>query len=232
MITVECKEITKSYGEQETKVLALRGITFQAYKGELLMLVGPSGCGKTTLLSIISGIMSQDSGTCHIYGQDLSTLSSSTLTEYRGKNIGFVFQTLNLIPTLTALENIAIPLILAGVLKLEALRRAEDLLSKVGLHSRRDAYPPHMSGGEKQRVAICRGCIHMPRLIVCDEPTSALDHQTGIAVLQLFREIALTQESTLIIVTHDARILEFADRILHLDDGRIVSLEDNHSSIR
>ncbi|MBS0623351.1 MAG: ABC transporter ATP-binding protein [Verrucomicrobia bacterium] len=230
MIAVECIDVTKSYGDKETSTQALRGISLEAYAGELLMLVGPSGCGKTTLLSIISGIMRQDSGMCYVYGQDLSVLSQTELTAYRGANIGFIFQHFNLIPTLTAIENVSIPLVLSGVEKSVAFEHAEKLLERVGLSSRKHAYPPHMSGGEQQRIAICRGCVHAPRLIVCDEPTSALDHHTGIEVLKLFRDIALSRDSSLIIVTHDARIFDFADRILRLDDGRIVSVKHNHHS--
>jgi len=225
MKTVICTEITKTYGDEDTKVQALKGVNLHASQGELLMLVGPSGCGKTTLISIISGIMHQDSGSCIVYHQELSALSPAELTAYRGKNIGFIFQGFNLIPTLSALENVMIPLILAGEDPIAIKDKAEYLLQRVGLYARRHAYPSHMSGGEQQRVAICRGCIHAPRLIVCDEPTSALDQPTGVKVLELFKELASEQNSTLIIVTHDARIFSFADRILRLNDGHIVSEE-------
>ena len=228
MRTVLCEKITKTYGDEETKVMALRGIDLEAHTGELLMLVGPSGCGKTTLLSIISGIMTHDDGKCIIFDKDIDTMTMEEKTAFRGENIGFIFQNFNLIPTLTAHENTAVPLILAGVDKNEALERAAEMLERVGLKKRMNAMPPHMSGGEQQRVAVCRGCIHKPRLVVCDEPTSALDHETGMKVMELFKEIALSEDSTLIIVTHDARIFEFADRILRLDDGRIISVDKNH----
>ncbi|MCH9608640.1 MAG: putative ABC transporter ATP-binding protein YknY [Chlamydiales bacterium] len=227
-IAVNCKNIIKTYGDEETKVHALRGINLEALQGELLMLVGPSGCGKTTLLSIISAIMDQDSGMCEIFGEDITVMSSAEKTAFRGRNIGFIFQSLNLIPTLTSLENTAVPLILDGVDKEEALQRAEEMLGKVGLHKRAHAYPPHMSGGEQQRVAVCRGCIHRPKLVVCDEPTSALDHKTGVQVMELFKEIVLSTESTLIVVTHDSRIYNFADRILRMDDGQVVETIKNH----
>jgi putative ABC transport system ATP-binding protein len=228
MITVHCKEIKKSYGDEETLVHALRGISFEASQGELLMLVGPSGCGKTTLLSIISGILRADSGECTILGQNLAHFKDDPLTIFRGENIGFIFQNFNLIPTLTAIENVSIPLVLSGMNKWDALKEAASLLARVGLKERAHALPIHMSGGEQQRVAICRGCIHKPKLIVCDEPTSALDHETGQAVLSLFKEIALTKESCLVIVTHDARIFDFADRILKMEDGLIVGIDKNH----
>lgn len=227
MKAVVCNQITKSYGDEETRVQALRGIDLEAYVGELLMLVGPSGCGKTTLLSIISGIMDQDSGDCLIFDENLGKMTMEEKTAFRGKNIGFIFQSFNLIPTLTAVENTAVPLILSGVEMAEALKRAEAILERVGLKKRLHALPTHMSGGEQQRVAVARGCIHHPRLVVCDEPTSALDHQTGLQVMQMFKEIALTKDSTLIIVTHDARIFEFADRILRMDDGRVVGIDKN-----
>ncbi len=227
MKAVTCRSIKKSYGDEETKVTALCGIDLEAEVGELLMIAGPSGCGKTTLLSIISGIMTQDDGECLVFDEAINSMSSLHRTAYRGKNIGFIFQSFNLIPTLTALENIAVPLMLAGIDPQQALKRAEAMLERVGLHERKDALPTHMSGGEQQRVAVCRGCIHAPRLIVCDEPTSALDHKTGIQVLNLFKEMALTKESTLIIVTHDARIFEFADRVLKMDDGVIVGVQKN-----
>ncbi len=222
MNAVVCKQIEKSYGTADTRVQALRGVSMEAKLGELLMLVGPSGCGKTTLLSIISGILRQDHGECWIQGVELSQLSSDARTEFRRAHIGFIFQSLQLVPSLTALENITIPLLLAGIDEKEAADRASVLLDRVGLSKRKDAYPKHMSGGEQQRVAICRGCIHTPPIIVCDEPTSALDHQTGMAVMSLFQEITHTYNCCLILVTHDARIFEFADRILRLDDGHII----------
>ncbi|MFN0065033.1 MAG: ABC transporter ATP-binding protein [Chlamydiales bacterium] len=224
---VVCQDLKKSYGSGETSVKALRGISFTSEVGELLMLVGPSGCGKTTLLSIISSILDQDSGQCLIFGKNLNAMKNDKRTEYRGKHIGFIFQQFNLIPSLTALENTAIPLIINGENKEQAFALAAELLDCVGLKNRMYAFPREMSGGEQQRVAICRGCIHSPEVIVCDEPTSALDHATGMRVMELFREIALTKESSLIIVTHDSRILHFADKILEMEDGKIISQSTN-----
>jgi putative ABC transport system ATP-binding protein len=225
--SIVCNEIKKVYGEGLAKTVALRGVSFQAYAGELLMLAGPSGCGKTTLISIISGIMEQDGGECTLYGTNLNRLNSDDKLLYRKTNVGFIFQSFNLIPTLTAAENVSIPLILNGVEKDEAVGRACEILEKVNLGHRTNALPATMSGGEQQRVAICRGCIHRPRLIVCDEPTSALDHKTGEKVMELFKKIALDHDSSLLIVTHDTRIFSYADRILHMDDGRIAHEQKN-----
>lgn len=223
-LSVHCQEVKKTYGTGLAKVEALRGITFESYTGELLMIVGPSGCGKTTLLSIISGILSQDSGSCLIFGKDINRLENDEKVRYRGQHIGFIFQSFNLIPMWTALENTMVPLLLNGEEREAAYAKARELLERIGLGKRMDAFPREMSGGEQQRVAICRGCIHKPDVIVCDEPTSALDHSTGLSVMEMFKE--LTAESSLIIVTHDTRIFDFADRILHIEDGRIVNEVD------
>ncbi|MCB1181586.1 MAG: ABC transporter ATP-binding protein [Chlamydiia bacterium] len=224
---VVCRSIKKKYGHGVTQVTALRGIDLEVRKGELLMVVGPSGCGKTTLLSIISAILSQDSGECLVYGHNLQQESGENKTLYRGQHIGFVFQAFNLIPMLNGIENVSIPLILNGVPSKEAAERSKELLIRVGLKERIMAFPSDLSGGEQQRVAIARSCIHNPKLIVCDEPTSALDHQTGIAILELFKEIVSVQQCALIIVTHDQRIFEFADRILKMDDGKIIGEQRN-----
>ncbi len=219
---VKCQNLTKTYGEEEARVEALRGINLEAHANELLMLVGPSGCGKTTLLSVISGILSFDAGNIHVFGEDIGNMNEVEKTAFRKKNIGFVFQALHLIPTWTALENASIPLLLNGVSEEDAYARGAEMLNKVGLAHRKDALPLHMSGGEQQRVAICRGCVHEPRLIICDEPTSTLDHQTGIHVVELIKEVAVSEDKAVIIVTHDDRIFGFADRILRMDDGRII----------
>lgn len=231
-LAVSCRNIRKHYGTKLSRVDALRGVTFESHVGELLMIVGPSGCGKTTLLSIISSILDQDEGECLIYGNNVNSFKDEERVRYRGKNIGFIFQNFNLIPMLTALENTALPLVINGENKELALRYAAEKLAEVGLEKRMDAYPHQMSGGEQQRVAICRGCIHNPKIIVCDEPTSALDHKTGVQVMQMFKKMALRRDSALIIVTHDARIFEFADRILEMEDGRIIRTKMNGKTWR
>lgn len=222
---VTCKNIIKTYGSGEAMVTALRGIDLEVKAGEILMLVGPSGCGKTTLISIISTILQQDAGECLIFGKNLNSLPEKEKTYYRGKHIGFVFQSFNLIPSLTAKENVSVPLILNGVQRKIALEKAELLLESINLKERIDHFPSELSGGEQQRVAIARGCIHDPELIVCDEPTSALDHQTGEKVLELLTDLAIKNEKALLIVTHDSRIFHFAHRIAKMDDGKIISIQ-------
>ena len=220
-LAVRCDDIVKTYGTGSSQVVALRGVDLDVKAGELLMLVGPSGCGKTTLISVIAGILDPDSGECHVFGQDLPRMGNSEKTRYRGQTIGFVFQAFNLLPTLTAAENASVPLLINGMKRREAVDRAKNMLSRVGLGDRTNAMPSQLSGGQQQRVAIARALVHGPRLIVCDEPTSALDEKTGHTVMELMREIALGEDRSLIGVTHDARIFSFADRIAKMNDGRV-----------
>ena len=224
-MAVFCKSVTKSYVTGPTKVMALRGVDLQVRTGELLMLVGPSGCGKTTLISVVAGILDHDDGECLVFRQDLRGMGQTKKTLYRGQNVGFVFQAYNLLPTLTALENVSVPLLILGVPRSEAQSRARAILVQVGLEDRLSALPAQLSGGQQQRVAIARALIHGPKLIVCDEPTSALDADTGQRVMEVLRNAALTADRALIIVTHDNRIFNFADRIARMEDGRIVSVE-------
>lgn len=225
-IAVECRNLTKSYGVGPSRTVALRGIDLTIRRGELLMLVGPSGCGKTTLISIIAGILSQDSGSCWVLGEEINSLSNGARTAFRGKQLGFVFQAFNLIPALTAAENVAVPLLISGIPRKEAVERANGMLARVGLGDRGRSLPAELSGGQQQRVAIARSLISSPHLIVCDEPTSALDEANGHQVMELFREIALAEDRVLLIVTHDTRIFSFADRIAQMNDGHIVEIHD------
>ena len=226
-LAVRCQNLTKTYDTGGQIVTALNGINLNIPMGELMMLVGPSGCGKTTLISVIAGILDQDSGLCELFGENLQRFSSKEKLQFRARNIGFVFQTFNLLPALNAAENVAIPLIINGMNRHLAERKAIELLTQVGLGERWTSLPSQLSGGQQQRVAIARALIHNPRLIVCDEPTSALDHETGLNVMHLLKSVALQKDRSLVIVTHDARIFEFADQVAVMDDGHIIDVKDS-----
>lgn len=220
---IVCKNIHKFYGEGTSRIEALRGVDLIINKGELRLLMGPSGSGKTTLISIISGILTQDSGECLLNNINLNHLPDREKTAYRGNHIGFVFQIFNLIPSLTIEENISIPLLLNGVPRKEACERADEILKEFGMGDKIGVFPRELSGGQQQRVAIARAIAHNPEFIVCDEPTSFLDHETGTKIMELLKEMVIKKGLTLIVVTHDPRIVRFADKIDYLEDGRIVS---------
>jgi putative ABC transport system ATP-binding protein len=222
---VSCTGITKWFGEGDARVQALRGLDLEIRMGELAMLVGPSGCGKTTLISIIAGLLDATEGELEVLGTRPQELKPETKILFRRKNLGFVFQQFNLLPTLTAAENVAVPLFVAGFPRRPAIEKASELLNELGLGDHLRNLPSQLSGGQQQRVAIARALIHDPRLVVCDEPTSALDAKTGHKVMELFAEIAVRPDRALIVVTHDSRIFDFADVITHMEDGRAVSEE-------
>lgn len=226
-LAVVCKGVTKTYGSGGSAVRALRGVDLEIQSGELMMLVGPSGCGKTSLISVIAGVLDRDGGECEVFGADFATMRSSERTAFRGKNIGFVFQAFNLIPTLSIAENVAVPLLINGWSMAKAVKEAREVLGQVGLGDRWTDHPSRLSGGQQQRVAIARALVHHPKLIVCDEPTSALDHATGEKVMELLRETAVGTGKSLVVVTHDSRIFRFADRVAKMDDGHIVSIVDD-----
>lgn len=221
---ISCRGITKTYGEGQATVHALRGVDLDIDAGELFMLVGPSGCGKTTLISIIAAILDASSGDCEVLGKELRDLSTGQKNNLRAKNVGFVFQAFNLLPSLTAAENAAVPLFIQGMPYEAAVAKAKKLLAQVGLENRVDALPNQLSGGQQQRVAIARALVHDPKIIVCDEPTSALDHETGQKVMDLMKHMAREHDVTLVIVTHDNRIFHYADRIGRMDDGRVLAV--------
>ncbi len=228
-VLIKLEGIDKVYGEGSTSTHALKGIDLEVYEGELLMIVGPSGSGKTTLISIMAGILNATKGTCRVLEQNIEAMHNGEKTAFRGKNIGFVFQAYNLVPMLTATENVSIPLIINGMEYEEAVKKAEIILDSFGMGDKLLALPAELSGGQQQRVAIGRACIHEPRIIVCDEPTSALDHETGSKMLELLKQKALEPGRVLIVVTHDARIFPFADRIVKMDDGKIAEISSKHS---
>lgn len=226
-VAVACHELTKEFGQGEYRTPVLQGIDVEMYAGEITLLVGPSGCGKTTLLSVLAGLLEPTSGRVTVLGTDLGRLSARAKIDFRRRNIGFVFQQYNLLPALTAAENAAVPLVIAGQPRRPALARAHALLTELGLRERADALPAQLSGGQQQRVAIARALIHEPRLLVCDEPTAALDSRSGQTVMELLRRIALQPDRAVIVVTHDNRVFNFGDRIAHLEDGRVVRVESN-----
>jgi putative ABC transport system ATP-binding protein len=224
---VRCCETTKEFLQGKSIVRALRGVTLDVYPGQLTLLVGPSGCGKTTLLSVIAGILDPTAGTALVMGKELSQLSTRRKALFRRARIGFVFQQFNLLPALTAVENVAVPLIIAGCLRGWAVERAAKALTAVGLDERLHALPAQLSGGEQQRVAIARALVHQPELIVCDEPTSALDARIGQTIMGLLRDVAVRPDRAVIVVTHDPRVFSFADRIASMEDGRVTRIELN-----
>lgn len=232
-IAVRCEGLTKTFGTGEAAVQALRGVDLEVRRGELLMLVGPSGCGKTTLISIIAGVLRRDGGTCVVYDQDYDEMNEEEITSFRGQQIGFVFQAFNLIPSLTTAENVAAPLIINGMRPRAAEKRAREVLAEVGFNDRlMRSFPTDISGGQQQRVAIARALVHHPKLIVCDEPTSALDGETGRKVMQLLHKLGRSEDRALIVVTHDARIFEFADRIAHMEDGCVTEIVDSPQDLK
>lgn len=232
-VAVHLAGVTKTFGDGDAKVHALRGVDLDVFTGELLMLVGPSGCGKTTLISIVAAILNHDGGKCLLFGDDVHAWNGYKKTRHRGENIGFVFQAYNLIPSLNSAENAAVPLMINGMSRTAAVKKSRDMLSRIGFDDRlMRAMPNQLSGGQQQRVAIARALVHDPRLIVCDEPTAALDHDNGQKVMGVLRDIAIQPGRALIVVTHDARIFPFADRIAHMDDGRVGGIEQAESSAR
>lgn len=218
---VICRDVTKDYGEGESRIRALRGVTVDIYPGELTLLVGPSGCGKSTLISILAATLNATGGEVEVLGSRLNALSKNARSDFRAQNVGFVFQLFNLLPALTASENVAVPLVIQGYSRAAAVERATAALTSVGMGDRVHSMPTKLSGGQQQRVAIARALVHEPRLLVCDEPTSAVDAKTGQTVMSLIRKLALSPDRVTVVVTHDPRVFGFADRIISMEDGRV-----------
>ena len=221
-VGVSCRGVVKDFGSGENRTRVLHGIDCDIACGLLTLLVGPSGCGKTTLISIIAGLLDPTEGDVVLFGTPRSRLRGERLVDFRARNVGFVFQQYNLIPALSAAENVAVPLLVNRVPRAEALGAARRVLAAVGLGERCDARPEHLSGGQQQRVAIARALVHEPRLLVCDEPTAALDSRSGHTVMELLTAVAVQPGRTVIVVTHDARVMAFGERIIEMADGRIV----------
>lgn len=218
---IRVRELTKRYEEGASGTLALRGVNLDVNAGELLMLMGPSGSGKTTLLSIMGCILTASSGSVRIAGREVVGLNEKQLPALRLENIGFVFQGFNLFPTLTAGENVELMLDLKRVSNSQAKKRAKELLEQVGLAEKYGAFPSDLSGGQKQRVAIARALAGDPGIILADEPTAALDSHTGRNVMEMMSDLAHKRNRAVVIVTHDSRVLNFADRIVRIEDGAI-----------
>lgn len=224
---VHVENVTKHFGKGEATIHALRGVHFDAFCGEIMMIVGPSGCGKTTLLSVIAGTLVADTGQIQVFDSPLHQMSADKVTGFRGKNVGFIFQQFNLIPTLTIQENAAIPLLIQRTPKREAYTRAAQVLERVGLGERIHSRPTELSGGQQQRVAIARALIHEPRLIICDEPTANLDGENGHRIMELLAEVVKSPGRCVIVVTHDTRIFQFADRMAQMEDGLVKNVHKN-----
>jgi len=226
---VNVRSVSKWFGAGESRVNALRKLDLEIRIGELTMLMGPSGCGKTTLVSVIAGLLDASEGELEVLGERPAGMPASQQILFRRRNVGFVFQQFNLLPALTAAENAAVPLFIAGRRQRDAVAEAEALLAELGMANRSHALPGELSGGQQQRVAIARALIHDPRLVVCDEPTSALDAESGHSVMSLLTRIAVRADRAVIVVTHDNRVVEFADSIARMEDGHIVEVERKRS---
>jgi putative ABC transport system ATP-binding protein len=221
-LAVSCRGVTKVYAEGGSEVHALRGVDLEARTGELLLLVGPSGCGKTTLISIVAGILDASAGDVRVLGEDVHAMNAREKTAFRKRNLGFIFQQYNLLPTLSAAENVAVPLLIRGERRRDALEAACAALAEVGLGDRLESRPRQLSGGQQQRVAIARALVGRPRLVVCDEPTANLDGETGGRVLEILKRVAVAPDRCVILVTHDPRVFRHGDRMAEMLDGRIV----------
>jgi putative ABC transport system ATP-binding protein len=230
-IAVRTSIVCKGFGSGENRTEVLKEVNFEARMGELLMLVGPSGCGKTTLLSVIAGTLGVDRGEVEVFNSPLHSLDTQAVTRFRAEHIGFIFQQYNLIPTLNCIENVSVPLRIRGHKADVAERKAAEMLETVGLGARMHHSPRMLSGGQQQRVAIARALVHDPQLIICDEPTAALDSENGTKVMELLRGVAAKPDRCVIIVTHDNRIFKYADRMTHMEDGRIDRTEEQESSV-
>lgn len=224
-LAVRAQELVKWFGEGEAKTYAVRGVSLEAYFGEMLYIEGPSGSGKTTLLSMISGILRPNSGTVIVEDKEIWSLASDQIAEFRLSTVGFVFQDYHLFPKLTTVENVAIPLILKKLDWSESIKTALQYLDIVGIKDRAYLTPVKLSGGEQQRVAIARAIASRPDVMIFDEPTASLDGETGRMIVDFVKKNVLNENRCIIIVTHDSRIFDYADRIMKMADGKIIGVE-------
>lgn len=222
MAYIEVRQSAKRYGSGEQEIIANQDVTFDIEKGELVIILGSSGAGKSTLLNILGGMDTNDEGQIIIDGVDIAQLNSHQRTNYRRDDVGFVFQFYNLVANLTAKENVE----LASEIVKDAMDPV-DILTEVGLGHRLNNFPAQLSGGEQQRVAIARAVAKKPKILLCDEPTGALDYQTGKQVLQILQDMARKQDTTVIIVTHNSAIAPIADRVIHMRDATVQSIQLN-----
>ena len=223
-LAVQAEGLVKWFGEGEARTMAVREVSFEAYSGEMLYIEGPSGSGKTTLLSMISGILRPNSGRAIVESKDIWSLTSDEIADFRLHTVGFVFQDYHLFPRLTTVENVAIPLILKKLDWEESMNEAMQYLEIVGLKDRAHLTPIKLSGGEQQRVAIARAIASRPEILIFDEPTASLDGDTGRKIVDFVKKNILNEKRCIIIVTHDSRIFEYADRIMRMEDGKIVGV--------
>ncbi|MDX2111178.1 MAG: ABC transporter ATP-binding protein [Verrucomicrobiota bacterium] len=228
---IDVRGIDKTFGSGDSRTPVLKQTTFHAELGKLTFLVGPSGCGKTTLLSIIAGTLHADGGEIDVLGHRLDKMKGGAVTKFRARHLGFIFQQFNLLPTLTAAENVSVPLVIQGWSPSKAEKQACLTLERVGMSNRCNYRPSKLSGGQQQRVAIARALVHEPPLIICDEPTSSLDSENGQQVMQLLRNAASQANRLVLVVTHDSRVYKYADAMAEMEDGRILRTFNSQDEI-
>lgn len=226
-VAVEVENLYKIYKVGTTKVRALNGVSFQVYEGEFCAIVGTSGSGKSTLLNMLAGLEHPTKGTIAIRGRHIENMNEKQLVAFRREHVGFIFQSFNLMGTMNAVENVALPLSFRGIPKKERMKQAERMIRLVGLAKYKKHRPNQMSGGQQQRVGMARALVLNPDIVFADEPTGNLDSVTSEEMMNLMRNVVNKQHKTLVMVTHDNQLASYADRIIHIKDGKIIEIEDN-----